>query len=209
MPEYGKHIIFLGSTGSGKSVLAQEMLRYYDRKFVIDTQDSLDVKGSRIRSPDLLSLRLKIHDNIHYVPRPEYLNRDTWNEVLKTLLMSSEKRHPKKRIVYIDEIFHLGFGHAAFPDWLSKSVTTARQRKIGYWISTQRPRMIPGEILTEAAKIYVFYLSKADDIKFISGFSRSDPKELQTLLSSQKDDFSFIEIDNRKGTYTKFPKIKA
>jgi len=208
LPDYGKHLIFLGSTGSGKTYLAEKMLQRYARTFAIDTQDSLDIPGNRIRSPDLLAWKLKIHARLHYVPRPEYLDRETWNYVLKTILLSSEKKKPKPRVIYIDEIFHLGFGAVSFPDWLSKSVTTARQRKLSYWISTQRPRMIPGEILTEASKIYVFYLSKAEDIKFISGFSRSDPKQLQEALSLQQDDYSFIEIDNRKGTWQKFQKLK-
>ena len=207
IPDYGQHVLFIGSTGCGKSSLAEAMLQQTSRIFAIDTQDSVNVEGTRIRSPDDLRLNFMNHyDRLHYVPDPEYLTRNHWDNLFRRLLLSSTKRKKNKRIVYVDEIFHVGFG-SSFPSWVSKSVTTARQRGLSYWISAQRPKNIPQEILSEASLIYVFYLTKFDDMKYLSGFARDDNAELLTALKHQKKDYSFLCIDNHNGTWQKYNKL--
>lgn len=207
LPNYGQHIVFVGATGSGKTFLASKMLEHYDRYFLIDTQDSLDLEGKIIREPERLSWWIRIYDRIRYVPKPEYLDGAYFNYVFKQLLESSTKKRKRPRVIYIDEIYHIGYG-AGFPVWLPKSITTARQRGLSFWITAQRPRNIPVPVLSEASKIYVFYLNKEDDIKYIASFARSDKKLLEKTLFEQEDDFSFIEIDARKGLWTKYPKLK-
>jgi ABC-type dipeptide/oligopeptide/nickel transport system ATPase component len=206
LPPYNRHIVMVGSTGSGKSWLAESMLKYYDSYFAIDTQDSLEIPGHRIISPDHLPFMLQVFKKLHYVPKPELLERDVFNFVFKTLLDSSSKKKPHQRVIYIDEIYHVGYG-TAFPNWLPKAITTARQRQLAFWISTQRPRQIPIPIFSEASKIYVFYLSKEDDCKLISSFARTNKKELFETLLNQQDDYSFIEINCRKGTWEKYPPL--
>jgi energy-coupling factor transporter ATP-binding protein EcfA2 len=76
LPEYGKHIVFLGTTGSGKSQMAQALLPYYEKYLVIDTQDSIDLEGKRVREPDKLG-RMLVNplietDRILYVPKPPW-----------------------------------------------------------------------------------------------------------------------------------------
>lgn len=215
VPDQGRHIVLLGTNGSGKSVIAMKFLQYKQRYFAIDTQDGLDSgdtilpgKPKKIQTPQGLPLNLFIHKRLKYVPKPEYMERAVWDYVFKKFFDSSTKKRPKPNTMYIDEIFHLGYGHANFPKWLPKMMTSARQRKLSIYISTQRPRMIPGEVITESAKIYVFFLSKEDDIKYVSGFVRRDKKAFEAELYQQQDDFSFFEIDCRKGTYLKFPAIK-
>ncbi len=207
LPNYGQHITFLGATGSGKSVLACKMLEQYERYLAIDTQDSLDIKGKVIKNPASLKLQYKLQDRIKYTPQPDFISSGYFNRIFKEVLGSSTKRHPNPRIIYIDEIFHIGFGQS-FPSWLPKSIATARQRQLSFWISTQRPRCIPMPVLSEASKIYVFYLNKEDDVKYVSSFARTDKKLLEQSLYEQKDDYSFIEIDARKGTWQKYPKLK-
>lgn len=207
LPEYGKHIVFAGSTGSGKSYMAEAMLQHYESYFAIDTQDSLGIPGYRMKTPQGLTMYLNWLKRIHYVPKPEYLDRDVFNYIFRNVLESSTKKRPRPRVCYIDEIYHVGYG-TNFPAWLPKAITTARQRKISFWIATQRPRQIPIPILSEASKIYVFYLSKLDDAKLIASFARENPKELYNVLANQQDDYSFIEIDCRKGSWIKYPKLR-
>lgn len=208
LPAYGKHIVLAGSTGSGKSYMAEKMIKHYDSYFAIDTQDSLAIPGHTLKTPGNLAMYLSWFKQLHYTPRPEYLHRDAFNYVFKTLLNSTTKKKPRPRICYIDEIYHVGYG-TNFPAWLPKAITTARQRQLSFWIATQRPRQIPIPILSEASKIYVFYLAKLDDAKLIASFARENPKELFSVLANQQDDYSFVEIDCRKGSWQLFPPLKV
>lgn len=211
LPEYGQHIIFLGATGSGKTFFAEKLLSHYHNYFAVDVQDGLDLPGNVITTPKLLKFNLKWHDKIRYTPKPEYVEKDSFDTVFRTLLESSTKKNPKPKIIYIDEIFFLGYGFMNFPRWLVKSIPTARQRKLSYWISTQEPKNIPGNMLSQASKIYVFSLAKLDHIKYVSTFAGEGVKELANVLQEirKEDEHGFVEIDNRKGTWSVFPKIKA
>lgn len=207
LPEYGEHLVFVGSTGSGKTYLAERMLERFDRFVAIDTQNSLDLAESRtVSTPAQLSSSLRWYKRIKYVPALAQRDRTQWNNVFAMLDSSSAKRKPSERIVYIDEVYHLGYG-ASFPIWLPRAITTARQKKISYWISTQRPKMIPMPVLTESSKIYAFYLSREDDIQYLAGFARNDKEKLVEALLSMENDYSFICIDVRSGTWRKYSKL--
>ena len=209
LPPYGQHTVFLGSTGTGKSWLAEHMLQQYSSYLAIDSQDSLDrLEGIKIKRPNNMDWILKFYNRIVYKPKPEYLFKEAFNFIFKSFLENSTKKKKKPRILYIDEIYHVGYG-VNFPVWLPKGMTTARQRGLSFWIATQRPKMIPVPVLTEASKIIVFMLSRYEDIKYISGFSRSNPKALLEALQQQKKDRSFIVIDNHEGTWTKYPKLRS
>ena len=208
LPEYGQHLLFAGTTGSGKSELALQFLAMFDSYFVIDTQDSLYLKGStKITSPRMLKQKLQMFKKIRYVPGGEYRNKQTWNYVFKTISESSSKKKPKPRIVYIDEIYHLGYG-TSFPNWLPVMATTARQKKIGLWISTQRPSMIPIPTMSECTRFYLFYISYDEDIAKMAKFVRNNKKGLIETLNVIDMDYSFIEVDRIRGTWRKLPKIK-
>jgi len=205
----GQHIVLVGSTGSGKSEFAQTLLNMRGSILAIDTQDSLDklTEVKTFHDPHGLGMRLKFYKRLRYIPKGEYRDREWWNFVFETFLHSSSKKKPRPRTLYIDEIYHIGYG-ISFPNQLPRAITTARQRKLSFVIATQRPRQIPMPVLSEASKIIVFYLSKFDDRKVISQFVRKDPKEMMRELEAQEDDYSFLVIDNRKGTYEKYPPIK-
>ena len=203
LPKMGEHIIFCGTTGSGKTYLAQEMLKNYDRVFAFDTHNSLKIEDSvKIISPENIVKKLWSFDKIRYVPKLEYRSKEWYNYVIKILMT---KKYGKNRVIYIDEIYHLGYG-LNFPDWLSRGISTARQRKTSIWSSSQRPMNVPMAILTESRRIYLFYLSYAEDLKKISKFTR-DEKRFLEVIKELKYDYSFIELDRIKGEWRKLPKL--
>lgn len=206
LPEYGKHLVFAGTTGSGKTYLAERMLVNYDSYFAIDTQDSLNLEAVKVTNPEFLRLKLLAFKKIRYVPKPEYLNKTSWDYVFRELLNFSSKKKQRPKVVYIDEIYHVGYG-AGFPSWLPKAITTARQRKLSFWISTQRPSQIPMPILSECSKFFIFYLGYEEDIKKMSKFSRDD--KLKEEIMKCKFDFSFIEVDRAEGNFVKHEKLKG
>lgn len=203
LPKYGEHICFCGTTGSGKTYLAEKMLNNYKNIFAFDTHGTLEIPNSfKITNPHTLLLKVFLHSKIRYSPKIDYRTKKWYNYVIKILMTSNLG---KEKIIYIDEIYHLGYG-ASFPDWLARGISTARQRKTSFWISSQRPTNIPMSILTESTKIYCFYLSYEEDIKKLALFVR-DTNNFKKEMMKLKYDYSFIEIDRIKGEWKKFPKL--
>jgi energy-coupling factor transporter ATP-binding protein EcfA2 len=209
IPAIGQQIIAIGTRGSGKSELMVCLLQLSpaERKICIDTQNGLgkDLPEYKlIKSPQYLPWKLKVWKKLRYVPDNQYRNRTAWEYVFNTIAESSSKSKPKPIDVYIDELMHIGYG-MSFPSSLPILCSTARQKRIGVWIATQRPTMIPIPILTEATTIYVFYLKYLEDLKKIGKFSRMD--KLSKELREMQLNHQFIELNGLTGTYRIMPKL--
>ncbi|HEY4155137.1 MAG TPA: ABC transporter ATP-binding protein [Puia sp.] len=76
----GEKIAIIGKTGSGKTTLAQLLLRFYD-----PTHGELQIDGTNIRTMDLHSLR----SQIAYVPQDVFLFSDT---VTGNILFGNDKK---------------------------------------------------------------------------------------------------------------------
>lgn len=217
LPKLGQHLCFLGKTGSGKSKLAEKMIagllyKYPStREFTIDTDDSVEIKGAKTcTSPRQVKIWFNFISKIRYVPKFKYLDRDVWDDLIQWLCATSSMKNPKPLIIHINEIYRLGYG-ADFPRALPIAMATARKKQISMLIETQRPKAIPIPVLTESSKIFVWKLNRADDRKYIAGYvggGRENEKNFIDVLSRQKKDYSFIEIDTDSGEFTKFPPLK-
>ncbi|MBI2282720.1 MAG: ABC transporter ATP-binding protein [Bacteroidetes bacterium] len=79
----GEKILLLGRTGSGKTTLAQLLLRFYD-----PTSGSIEIGGTSIRDIDLTSLR----EQISYVQQDVFLFSDTVRDNISFGLASPTTR---------------------------------------------------------------------------------------------------------------------
>lgn len=210
IPKYGQHVTFLGSTGSGKSFLAEQMLNSIRSYFVFDTQNSLDLQGAETANTPSQAVKMlkKGVKKIQYIPSIQYQDRDINGYILSKLCDSSSKKNKKSRVIYIDEIFHLGYMRS-FPPELPIALATCRQKGISIWISTQRPRLIPTNVISESSYIYMFFCTKKDDIKYIGENVRENEGFLKTALNLKKDEHKFIFIDCTTGEYSLFEKLKV
>ena len=208
IPKYGQHVMFLGSTGSGKSYLAEKMLDNVNSYFVFDTQDSLDLTNSmRTTNPkECLKLLKKGVKKIQYCPEFKYQNKIINGYILDEIMQSSSKGHKKPRVVYIDEIFHFGYDNS-FPKEIPVALATCRQKAISLWISTQRPKRIPTNILSESTYIYQFFLTKYDDIDIVADSVREQKEYIETAVNLDKEQHEFIVIDQSTGKFKKMPSI--
>lgn len=199
-PNYGRHVVFVGATGSGKSYLAEKLLANYQRFIFIDTQHAYENKDAKTAHNlrELKKLLSKKTDKIIYQPWVNSRTPKAWYYVFAMFDKISSKNKKNPYIIYIDELYHVGYG-VSFPRSLPQAITTARQKGLSYWISTQRPANIPIPVLSESSQIYVFYLSREDDNKIIASLTRNKKETLKNL-NQLKRDHSFYLIDNMAGS---------
>jgi hypothetical protein len=209
LSDYGAHQCFIGSTDSGKTTLAKEELRFYDRYLILDSKKSFsDIDGVKINTPKQLAWHFLIRTKrIIYQPDRKYRTKGEFEALLERIMDSSNVRRKNKRIVWIDEIYHWGYGSQSFPPGMPIAMATCRESGVSLWINIQRPKNVPLQIFTESRFMNIFYLTRLDDIKTVSEYARQDVKKVFNLLIQQKRDFRFVRIDLQTGEFDTFPPV--
>lgn len=200
-PDYQERVTFLGSNGSGKSVLAKELLSpHYPRIVVIDVKHDFEPYKpyTLIKKPNDWRWSFRVDGRILYRPSPEYNNGPWLDEVLRRLYLRAQKTGKKKPfIIYVDEALYLSKVGAT--QWLAALAVSGRSLGVGLWVSSQRPKWIPVEVRSETWRWYVFFLDYDEDAKEMVKYThgRISVDELQ----EPKQSYSFWEIkrDTREG----------
>lgn len=191
-PSYQERVLFVGSNGGGKTVLAGEMLAAgYPRTVSIDVKGDFDppIDYTVLSSPG--DWRWRYADHIVYRPKFKYSNGHALDDVLRSLFERARKVGKKKPfILYIDEGLYLATSSRT--GTMRALAVTGRSLNVGLWVSSQRPKWIPVEVRSEAWRWYVFYLSFEDDEKEILKHAKGKIN-LQGLQNAQ-DLYSFWEI---------------
>lgn len=218
LPHYRERLLFMGTNGSGKSVLAAQLLARFPTWVAIDPKGDFRVADSDakiLRKPDDWHWAGKMGhygrpDQIIYRPTEEYDNKLSYNYVLGKLLERG-KREGKSNpfIVYIDEMLYLSDVNAT--QYAKIIAVAGRSLNIGFWASSQRPKGIPVVIRTEAWRWEIFPLMYSEDEKEIERYTKGR-LTIEMLQNSEGEDFSFFELKRSKGgktlTITHFPPLR-
>lgn len=161
-----QRVAFAGKTGSGKTFLAQYLLRSFSRLLVVDPKMSLGIPKWNLLEPERKivkelekggSGRLRFYD-------PPAVNKDgepVWDSIFELAWQLGDVT------VYIDEMYGaVPNGHMSYP--LRRLYTQGRERGIGVWSSTQRPSFVPLEMFSEAEWDFIFMLRMEEDRKRIA-----------------------------------------
>lgn len=201
-PSYEDRILFLGSTGTGKSQAARMLLGAGYRRWV-----ALDWKGDfnpigeyrLVEAPPWEDRRAWRADRLLYRPKSsEHRSARSMDSVLRWLFeraqddYDAKNRRPRApRIVYVDEALHLGKGRQTAA--LSDLATAGRSLGIGLWVGSQRPRWIPVEIRSEAFRWLIFFLAYTEDEKEVVRYAKGQLTEEQ--LQEGWQNHSFWELE--------------
>jgi hypothetical protein len=158
-----QRVFFGGRTGSGKTTLADRLIRTLGyRTVVIDPKHSWTYPGY-------------VHSQ-HYDPHPTIVRQvfrprddadDGWTDLIAYL--SDVWAYDVPTVVYIDELTSVTTPRRA-PRVLSTLVRLGRQRGFGTWFSTQRPKDVPSLFFTEAEHWCIFDLITQDDRDKVAGY---------------------------------------
>ncbi len=168
-PEYDERLLFLGSNGSGKSVLARQMLAAgYHRVRAVDLKGDFNLLQDHrvVREPgDWRGFRAR---HVVYRPKAPYDSGAWLDQVLLGWYRDAQRTFDSKRkvqrnptVIYIDET--LALAHSRRTEALARIAVAGRALGLGLWCSSQRPVWIPVEARSEAHRIYAFYLQYEED----------------------------------------------
>jgi energy-coupling factor transporter ATP-binding protein EcfA2 len=155
-----ERVSFVGTTGSGKTVLADYLLNYGgDRVLVIDPKHTFQKEGfeDRRRFPFM-------GKDYKMIYRP---NSDD-DKHMADLLREAFKRGNTR--IYVDELATTARFFPESADMLEDIARTGRERYISLWCATQRPRHVPVSLFTESEIWFVFLLRDPRDRRHVSGY---------------------------------------
>ena len=203
-PSYQERVFFLGANGSGKTVLAAEMIRPYPRAVVLDIKYDFPIPWEKdeyvvtTKPPGGFWLLDPWQSSHHVIYRPSPPH-DSGPSITKFLdaMFARGRREGKKQpfILYLDEGGWTAYAGARLA--MARLAIAGRSLGIGLWISAQRPKGIPVEVRSEAWRTYVFYLRKEDDRKEL--LQTLDDQAWPGMFASSEEDYEFWEIRRGQG----------
>lgn len=158
-----ERVLFVGRTGSGKTTLADRIIRTLGyRTVVIDPKHRWEFPGYRLVESYDPDPRL-----IRQVFRPKDDEQEDWRDAERFL--EDVWNAGERTVVYIDELTRLSTPRRTIPI-LADFVRLGRQAGMGTWYASQRPKDVPSLFLSEAEHWFVFDLRYIADREKCVGF---------------------------------------
>lgn len=163
----GSRTLCVGTTGSGKSILAMAMLEHFPQAchmVLIDPKHELSYPGARYFSTprelaDKRGGRVRI-----YRPNKEHLrNKASWESIFDWIYRR------KNTVLWIDELFAVCLSALNAPPSLVGIYTQGRSLNITIVACVQRPHGVPLVCITESGRYALFHVSRPEDRKTVAG----------------------------------------
>jgi hypothetical protein len=182
-----EHVVFAGTTGSGKTVLARRLLSGLDRVIVIDPKWEYKAEGFERR----FKLPLPWERSFHLIWRPR---RSDDEELADRLYRLFRKKH---LIVYVDELTSISDFFPKTTATLADMIRTGREPEVSLWTSFQRPVWVPRWFLSEPRHKFLFTLDDQEDrdrAAKVMGPRAKDPVAMHRFLYKPQGLTECIEL---------------
>jgi hypothetical protein len=191
-----ERVIFVGTTGFGKTVLAKHFLAGMNRVLVIDPKHTFRMDGFK-RSKKLPTFRGK-EDDFHVIYRP------AWEDDNDLAHLCAKLNKMKGCTIYCDELATLSEQFPQSTSILADIARTGRERHVALWSSVQRPRWTPRVFFTETEVYFQFNLRSSEDRAYMAQFTGAqtiDPLDYFRFWYSRVSDPEpyLMKLDINKG----------
>jgi hypothetical protein len=192
-----------GRSGSGKSVLARNILAVYGPEApkayqgfvcIIDPNGNFEFPANKIVGRPDQVVPTKKHPVVLYRPGVQHRTADDWNTVFRSLFLAEDRL-----LTYIDEFFALealfGLRRVEGGNYLNAYMTQGRARGKAMLSTAQRPTSIPINIIAQSEWFYVFDLPFGDDrarVASVIGERTADAKDVRKRETLGKFEFLFL-----------------
>ena len=158
---------YFGRTGSGKTTLARRFLQMSETPFVVFDPKHRYRDG---QVPVVTSFAKRKRQQI--VRAPANLSgigeQEFWNEQFYEVWRAGG------RILYVDEVTLINPSPRILLPEYSRCIKTGRERGVGVWSGSQRPKDIPSAVFTEAEHFAIFRLQWSSDRHKVAEFTADE-----------------------------------
>lgn len=161
-------VCIVGATGSGKTHLATRYLTRFPNVIAADPKGTAGMSALRIpkdrlyRDLDKLTREYKggraaFRPGVRFFTVRERDRLAAWDRLALFVFSIGHV------VYYVDELRAITGDGKAPPTWLSAVLQMGRERGVGCWLATQRPKRVPLNAISEADTYLVFHLGHPSD----------------------------------------------
>lgn len=155
-------VFVAGQTGSGKTYLVSKMAAQFPNVIVFDDKGTFPAISQRCERVTSLRALMRKREG-HYIFTPSVDSGELFDdELVNKFFEWCYKRG--NTIVIVDESYAITKGQELCY-WLKACITRGREKNVGVWALSQRPKMIPNFLMSEAQHVFVFRLTLGTDYK--------------------------------------------
>ncbi|MGI8403365.1 MAG: hypothetical protein ACR2OE_01100 [Thermomicrobiales bacterium] len=167
-------VFFVGSTGSGKTTLAKSLLWGLPYVVILDPKHTFSLPESWPHGWHYANAPRR-HQDMRDAATLVY--RPTYDEILDGCEEFFQWIFARgNTIVYVDEAATISKPRSIGRGY-DRNIREGREKGIGIWSATQRPRFIPQVLMTESESFFVFRLRSEEDRKIVAGFTISEVRD--------------------------------
>ena len=167
---YDEKIVIVGASGSGKTYLANQIMKGLNGISVWVHDPNYQFHSSRAMVFHDLTEMLKVYDSAkrgHYILQPHQNDENTFRRF-------NAEAFKRGNLVLIEDEIH---------NWLTKQrvlkefnqvILSGRPRGISVISISSRPASCPNNILSNSKHVFAFKLNLESDVKFLEGYLGND-----------------------------------
>ena len=205
---YDQDICILGSKGSGKSYLANEIMKGLNGIHVWVYDFNAQFHSSKSIVFHDLTKMLELSDQAkrgHYILQPHDNSENTFRRFC-------EEGFKRGNLVLMMDEAHSFLTKQKQLKEFNNIILSGRPRGISCITISSRPASLPNNVLTNAKHVFAFKLNLETDIKFLEGFLGSDvwilmPKDKRHKLKDEAElpehTFFYRDMDTDRGVIGK------